>query len=192
MLSWSVSGCFRSNWISAICPATDGIGVLLMSGQGQVLTAIVDFGRLPAGQRESLTHYCLPNKSLKTQMAAKRKTTERYPIYTHLSVNFQLALEPLSWHVNLFAFAGQSEWESAFELESESRITIESLRQRVWGWVWKENLAESIHLHNEKSLDFCWKSPCHNAVNWVFISAKMDQQGIALRHATNQPMPAIY
>lgn len=104
-----------------------------MSGEGQVLKAIADFGRLPAGQWEGLAHNCLPNKSLKTQMAAKRKTTEWYPIYTHLSVNFQLALEPLSRHVNLFAFAGQSEWESAFELASESRITIESLRQHVWG-----------------------------------------------------------
>jgi len=49
------------------------------------------------------------------------------PTYTHLSVNFQLAFEPLSRHVNLFAFAGQSEWESVYELKSECGITIESM-----------------------------------------------------------------
>jgi len=71
-------------------------------------------------------HYCrcyLPNKSLKTLMAVERQI----PTYTHLSVNFQLAFEPLSRHVNLFAFAGQSEWESVYELKSECGITIESM-----------------------------------------------------------------
>lgn len=91
-----------------------------MSGQGQGLNGIVDFGCLP---KEGFARHYLPSKSLKT--LAKQHANANI----HLSVNFQLTFDPLSWHVNLFAFAGQSEWESVLELESvsESRIAIKSL-----------------------------------------------------------------
>jgi len=66
---------------------------------------IADVGWLPAGVPLPVT-ICQTNR-LRPWWQPNNKYTS-----THLSVNFQLAFEPLSRHVNLFAFAGQSEWES--------------------------------------------------------------------------------